>query len=193
MITMIKLKHLSRLAIVLGIMLLFVNPAHGKLIDGYGGSISSDLVIEGEELRFTGSIHNYVNQEIYVVSMNVSFTEKIAEGATREPQILNLSRHYDIDRTELSGQTTFTDSIERTIEFEPNAYLVSIFFGYSNSSQISPTTQIGYVYSLINQTVVVDGETNVARGVRIAGIVLGSIIAVIVGLIIYNAKFKKQY
>ena len=186
---MYKVKNLNYLGLTLLLLILLSYSANAQ-IGAYRGFVENDRVNEGDRVRFSGTFYNYIDSTVYVFSMNVSFVENLGPGSNRDPSRPNASKLYDETNWAIASNASLTDSIVTTIDFDPGSYNVSIFFVYSNSTP-SAVADYGTVYALENATLVVEGLTQALEAVRIVGIIIGAVAVVIIGVLIYNSKFKK--
>lgn len=191
LITMFRIKF-PLLAFVI-ILTLCAAPASSKVVDGYGGSISTDTIEKGSMVRFTGSVHNYrigAQPTIYVRSMNVTFVEDLPTDASRSPDSFNLSRSYNTEYYQsVPANQTFTDVMTEKVDIDPGRYLVSIYFRYSNTTGTATASQLGTAYSLGNGSVLVAGTTQALKVAQAIGWILGGTTVLIIGIFIYR-RFK---
>ncbi|MHA2028803.1 MAG: hypothetical protein ACW99A_02620 [Candidatus Kariarchaeaceae archaeon] len=177
--------HSYFMLFILVILLSSNNLGKGNIIDGYVGSISDDEIQQGDTLVFTGSIYNLNNESIYLYSMNTTFIELLGQSSVRDPQRFEYNKAYK-PAEEIISNGIVSDNFESKIDLNPGKYNVSIGFGWANGS-LALASDLGTVYSVVNQTVEVFGTSqsvNIARGI-------GYFLLGVVGLIIIYWLYSK--
>ena len=191
MITMSNYSKISKLFLTSVLILLTLSSGSVSASDAYGGYISDNRVEQGEVVNFSGTFHNAQSSTIYVISFNVSFVEQLGQTAQRDPRRDNISRVYDESRRVVATNSSITDTLTEAVTFEPGKYNVSIFFMFSSDSSISPVSTLNSSYALINSSFVIEGATQALEIARFVSYIIGAITVFVVGLLVYNAKFKK--
>ncbi len=178
-----------RVIITLSMILLMTGNVPADAIVNGASGFAPAKIDEGEEATFSGTIYNLQNISIYVDSLYVEFIEGIISGAQGNTDVLNMSKTYPAERQELPTNSSFTDTFKTEVNYNPGTYNVSIFFMYSNNSDGSSLEK---VYSLINQTVIIEGVNDYTRFVIGFAYAVGFAIVIVIGLIVYNNKFKRR-
>jgi hypothetical protein len=188
---MSKYSKISKLFLTSVLILLTLSSGSVSASDAYGGYISDNRVEQGEVVNFSGTFHNAQSSTMYVISFNVSFVEQLGQTAQRDPRRDNISRVYDESRRVVATNSSITDTLTEAVTFEPGKYNVSIFFMFSSDSSISPVSTLNSSYALINSSFVIEGATQALEIARFVSYIIGAITVFVVGLLVYNAKFKK--
>lgn len=176
----------ARLSLVFVTLVLLANPAT-SMVDGGSGFVPGKIK-QGSEVMFSGTIFNLSNLTIYVHSMYVEFIEGTTIGSTGIAQRFNSSHSYPESRRTLESNASLSDFHKDEINYEPGEYNVTVYFEYANTTT---ATTFDIAYAIINQTTVVVGVSSAGRLLRGFGIFVGIVASVIIGLIVYNNKFKK--
>jgi len=176
------------------LVLLVANPLAAAATTGaYHGFVSNDNINKGDRIRFSGTFFNFKSSTEYVHFFNVSFVEILGDTATKNPAKPNITRTYTDQRRVVIANGSFTDTITQKINFDPGLYNVSIFFMHTNSTTSTVNTGLDISYALVNQSFTVQGVTEGLEILRVIGISIGVISAVVIGLLVYNSKFRKSY
>lgn len=165
--------------------LLIAQSSQAQDFEGFGGFISTDVITPGQDVVFTGSIKQYEFGTITVTSMNVAFVERLGGAAIRSPREFNFTKSYGDRDVTVAQNVTFTDSMVETIDLDTGVYNVSIFFIFTNG-----TSDANRVYSLINQSVVMEGSSSQVRAIEIGAIIIGVVTIGVIGLLVYYSVKK---
>ena len=157
----------------------------------YGGFISSSKINQGDRVEFSAVFNNFNSTPFYLFSFNVTFVERIGSTTTRDPNRPNITKLYESDRRQVLAGESFTETISHVVDFNPGSYNVSIFFQYGATETVTQPASLSKAYGLINQTFSVEGLTQGLEALKYIGYVLAGIVVVVIGLLVYNSKFKK--
>lgn len=178
-----------RLFVVLSIFLFMANPATtAEQLSASSGYTPTRIQVD-TEVSFTATVYNLQDRELYIQGMNVSFTEGSASGSSTNVDTFYLTKSYPESRRALPANSSFSDRFTIKVSFEPGTYNVSIFFANSNESDSRSWNP--HVYALTNETVVIIGVNDTLKFLLGLGIFFGVTAIVIIGLMVYNSKFKK--
>ena len=150
------------------------------------GEVSNTVVKEGDRIRFTGSIfRNRSEEQGELMFMNVTL-------AIFERTIIsaNIFRSYEGERQVIRANTTYTDTIDAKMDYNPGRYNASILFMIKDSNHSTPDFIVSY-YVLTNISLIIQGTTQIQEGLLVISVIFAGLVGVFIAVVV-KQKLKAR-